>query len=184
MSQKEFESNVRLAKQDLDAALSAKQVAEKGLSDVQAAISDADELSTLSQKRKADAQGALNLGMADPKSTTEEIKLLRKSLKESETQQGDAMASVNAAKRALKQAGRACVEAADAVKTAETAHWRALWQQAAEAAREAADEHLRTAWAAGLKAKDFQPNQFDSLLKRTFSEPGETESRALAETMR
>ena len=183
MSKKEHESNVRSAKEVLDVALEAKQVADQALADLQAAISDADQLSGLTQKRHANTQGELNRVMSDPRSTVDEIRELRKALKESEIQQGDAMASVNAAKRALKQAGRACVEAADAVKDAEVVHWRTVWQQAAELAREAADEHLKRAWAAAISC-DLLPGQFDSLLRRTFTEPDEKESRAMAETMR
>ena len=183
MTAKELISAVKAARQDLDAARSSKRVADDGLTNVQAAISDAEEFSTFSQKRKADAQSTLNRALAYPQSTVEEIQLLRKSLKAAEKQQGDAVDSINAAKRDLKKAGRAVAAAADAVVEVERNYWRTVWMREAHNAREAAAEHLKRAWAAAL-ASDFEPGQFDSLLKRTFTEPDEGECKALAETMR
>ena len=184
MSKKELISAVTAAKRDLDAALSAKQSADQKLSDVRAAISDADQRSTLSQKRKADAQSALNLAMADPKSKIEEIRELRKSLKSAEKQMGDAVDTINAAKRDLKLAGRNVVEAADNVVEIERTYWRTVWQREAHNAVEAAAEHLKRAWGAALLSKDSRPGQYDAMLKRHFKEPDETECRALAETLR
>ena len=184
MTAKELISAVKTAREALDTALKSKQVADKELSDVQAIISDADELSTLTQKRHANTQGELNRVMSDPRSTVDEIKELRKSLKESETQQGDAVASFQSASRDLEQAGRNVVQAADNVVEVERNYWRSVWMREAHNAVEAASDHLKRAWGAALLSRDSQPGQFDSLLKRHFNEPDEVECRALAETMR